>query len=168
MNKKRFDILPEYINKNIKSSTLKHTDTTMINDWIIYVDGKHNYESINDKFWCKPKFIIRPQLPNIEFKSLLLKLSIPSILDNKLTIKNNDELLFASDVVDKSIEIRLKYKTEYVLECLPFYPADEKDKRVLGAYISYIKILTNENFIEPIHYKNMVPFYIPYIKPFIV
>lgn len=185
MNKDQFNILPNYINKKfevsevkqeLKSVNIKSTDvpdlsidTTISNDdWVIYLNGKYNYEYPSKKFWCKPQFVIRPQLPKTTFKYLFLTLSIPDVENNKITVKNRDELLFESSNVNQDIDIILKYKNEYTFNSLPFTPQNSEDKRVLGSYIASIKIVDDDNFTYPISFKNIITFDCNKIVPFIV
>ena len=182
MNTDQFNILPNYIAKKFCSSietkevNVKkkdevdlNVDTTVSNDeWIIYMNGKDNYEYPSKKFWCKPQFVIRPQLPKTIFKYLFLTLSIPDIENNKITVKNHDELLFESSSVNQDIDIILKYKNEYTFNSLPFTSQNSEDKRVLGSYITSIKIVDNDNFTYPISLRNIVTFDCNRMFPFIV
>lgn len=139
----------------------------MVNSLLLYFDGKHNYEYENKRFWCKPTFIIRPLFSKVNFKKLFIKLSIPGIPNNRLTIKSNDELLYITNTVDTDIDIILDHREEYIFDCLPFYPPDKMDKRILGAYIASIKMSDNDNFLHSISYKDMILFDTRHIKPFI-
>jgi len=139
----------------------------MVNSLLLYFDGKHNYEYENKRFWCKPTFIIRPLFLKSNFKKLFITLSIPRIPNNQLTIKSNEETLYTTNTVDTDVEIILDNREEYIFECLPFYPSDKMDKRVLGAYILSIKMTDGENFLHSISYKDMILFDTRYIKPFI-
>ena len=192
MNREQFNILPNYIDRkfnsklsqpesksiincNIESSD-ELNDTSIIkfdtevseNEWIIYLDGSYSYEYPSRKFWCKPQFIIRPLISNIQFKYLLLKLSIPAISNNKLTVNCNNELLFENDIVDEDIDIVLSYRSEYTFNCLPFCPKESNDKRVLGAYITCIKIVDNNDFVYPLSLRNIIVCDYKHLLPFVV
>jgi hypothetical protein len=177
MNTDQFNILPNYITKKLGSSIetkevnvkkKDEVDTTVSNDeWIIYFDGKHNYEYQNKRFWSKPTFVIRPLLKKVHFKKLFIKLLIPEVQNNRLIIKSNDEILYTTDIVNTDVEIILDHREEYIFECLSFYPLDKTDKRILGSYISDIKMTDNDNFLHLISYKDMILFDTRHIKPFI-
>lgn len=185
MNKDRFNILPNYINKKFEIGEVKEDvtsfnitstdipdlsfDTTISDDdWVIYLNGRYNYEYINKKFWCKPQFVIRPLLPKVTFKYLFLTLSLPNVANNKLTVKHDNELLFESNLVEQDIDVTLKYKTEYIFNSLPFTPQNSEDKRLLGSYISNIKIVDQDNFAYQVPFKNIISFDCNKILPFIV
>lgn len=140
--------------------------TTLSNSWIIYFDGKHNYEYENKRFWCKPNSIIRPMFTN--FKKLFITLAIPNISNNQLTIKSNDETLYTSSVLDKDIEIVLPNREEYIFESLLFCSPNKVDRRELGVYFLNIQVSDNDNFLHFISYKNMISFDVRYIRPFVV
>lgn len=142
--------------------------TKLENPWIVYFDGKHNYEYENKRFWCRPIFVVKPLFPSDVVKKIFVKLLIPCVPNNKLTVRSNNEVIYTTSVVDVDVDILLDFKEEYVFECLPFYSSDKMDKRMLGAYISYIKVLDKENFLHTISYKDMILFDVRCIKPFIV
>lgn len=184
MNKDQFNILPNYINKkfevveskhNVKSIDIKSEDVTDLtfdtsvsdDEWIIYLNGKYNYEYPSKKFWCKPEFTIRPQSPNVVFKYLFLKLSIPNIINNKLIVTSHDKIVFETNRLDEDIDVILSYNKEYTFNSLPFIPTNSCDKRTLGSYITNIKIVDCNNFIYPVPPRNIITFDYDNIFPFI-
>lgn len=178
MNKNKFNFLPEYINKQsrvTRSEKRVQIITTGIigdiikseynkpNNWFLYFKDKYDLEH-DGLFWSKPSFDLKVIFPvNLKFKSLNMRIALPSVEDNKLSVTSNDKVIFETSRTDDHFDVEIPYATAYTFQSKSMIP--KNDNRELGIYITEISIVDldfNKNIIP---YNHLMQFTLNEIIP---
>ena len=178
MNRDKFNFLPDYINKQSKTSRSEKrvqvvtsgvigeiikTEYQKSESWFLYFNNKYDLEQ-DGLFWSKPEFNLEVIFPvNVPFISLNMRIGLASVEDNKLVVTSQDQILFQTSYMDGHVDIEIPYASSYKFKSKPMIP--NNDNRQLGLYISEISIIDLDLKKNIIPYNHLMQFRLSDINP---
>lgn len=178
MTLNKFNFLPDYINKLAKIDRsekrvqivtsgiigdINRTEYEKNNNWFLYFKNKYDLEP-DGLFWSKPDFDLDVIFPvNTPFRSLNMRIALPSIENNKLVVTSNDQVIFETSKTDGHFDIEVPYATSYKFKSQSMIP--KNDNRELGLYISEISIIDLDLKKNVIPYNHLMQFRLNDIIP---